>query len=205
VPAELAQRERQEICDLFEQLGPDAPTLCAGWQTADLAAHLVIRERRPDSGPGIVWAPLAGYTAKVLQKVRDGTPWPDLVATVRRGPPRLLRPFDGPMNTIELYIHREDILRAQPDGQPGELSPELADTLWERLGPGGLAKQVPATVVLAAPDRTPKERGTGPRVTLNGDPGELTMFVSGRQGAAHVTIDGDPELAQKLREAKLGI
>src|SRR5271167_4939891 len=109
----FAQLERAELCDLLVELGPDAPTLCEGWRTADLAAHLVVRERRPDSGPGIVWAPLAGYTAKVLQKVRDKTPWPDLVATVRRGPPALLRPFDGPMNTIELYIHREDILRAQ--------------------------------------------------------------------------------------------
>ncbi len=63
--AELAQQERQGLCDLFVELGPDAPTLCDGWTASDLAAHLVVRERRPDSGPGLVWPPLAGYTDKV--------------------------------------------------------------------------------------------------------------------------------------------
>ena len=36
------------LCDLFEEVGPDAPTLCGDWTTRDLAAHLVMRERRPD-------------------------------------------------------------------------------------------------------------------------------------------------------------
>src|ERR1019366_2363964 len=93
----IAQRERGTICDLFVELGPDAPTLCEGWTTADLAAHLVARERRPDSGPGLVWPPLAGYTDAVRRSVRDRTVWTDLVDRVRSGPPWLLRPFDGPM------------------------------------------------------------------------------------------------------------
>ena len=37
-------RERLGLCDLLLELGPEAPTLCAGWTTADLAAHLVLRE-----------------------------------------------------------------------------------------------------------------------------------------------------------------
>ena len=89
--APLAQSERGVLCDLFTDLGPEAPTLCAGWTTADLAAHLVARERRPDSGPGLVWPPLAGHTDKVRRSIRDRTPWVELVATVRRGPPVLLR------------------------------------------------------------------------------------------------------------------
>ena len=93
--ASLAQQERKNLCDLLVELGSDAPTLCAGWTTADLAAHLVVRERRPDSGPGLVWPPLAGYTDKVRKAVRDRTPWEKLVETVRRGPPLLLRPFDS--------------------------------------------------------------------------------------------------------------
>ena len=32
-----AQIERQELCDLFESVGPDHPTLCEGWTAADLA------------------------------------------------------------------------------------------------------------------------------------------------------------------------
>jgi uncharacterized protein (TIGR03085 family) len=201
----LAQKERQFLCDLLIELGPDAPTLCEGWRTADLAAHLVARERRPDSGPGLVWPPLAGHTDKVRRSVRDRLGWDALVETVRRGPPWPLRPFDEPMNTVEFFIHIEDVRRAQQGWQPRTLSPELADALWARVGPGGMAKRVPATVVITSPGRPDKTAGSGPRLSLAGDPGELTMFGSGRQGAALVEIQGDAELATQLRAAKLGV
>lgn len=204
-PLSLAQQERKTLCDLFVELGPDAPTLCEGWRTADLAAHLVVRERRPDSGPGLVWPRLAAYTDKVRRAVRDGTPWETLVETVRRGPPVLLRPFDGPMNTIEFFIHVEDVRRAQEGWDPRQISPELADALWRRVGPGGMAKKVGATIVITSPGRAEKQSGTGPRLTLAGDPGELTMFGAGRQGAARVEIAGDAALAAQLRVATLGI
>jgi uncharacterized protein (TIGR03085 family) len=204
-PPTLAQQERQTLCDLFVELGADAPTLCEGWRTADLAAHLVVRERRPDSGPGLVWPPLAEYTEKVRQAARDRTSWDELVATVRRGPPLLLRPFDGPMNTVEYFIHVEDVRRAQDGWEPRDISPELADALWARVGPGGMAKKVGATIVLTSPGRAEKRSGTGPALTLAGDPGELTMFGAGRQGAANVEISGDPALANQLRAAALGV
>ena len=204
-PTTLAQQERQTLCDLLVQLGPEAPTLCSGWVTADLAAHLVVRERRPDSGPGLVWPPLAGHTEKVRRSVRDRTPFEDLVATVRRGPPFLLRPFDGAMNTVEFFIHVEDVRRAQAGWEPRPLSPEMADALWTRVGPGGMAKKVAATVVLASRGRPEKESGAGQRVVVTGDPGELTMFGAGRQGATRVGITGDAGLATQLRAASLGV
>jgi uncharacterized protein (TIGR03085 family) len=201
----LAQQERRNLCDIFVELGPDAPTLCEGWTTADLAAHLVVRERRPDSGPGLVWPRLADYTDKVRTTVRDRTSWDELVATVRRGPPMLLRPFDGAMNTIEFFIHVEDVRRAQVGWEPRPLDPALADALWARVGPGGMAKKVPATIVISSPGREDKERGSGPRLRLAGDPGELTMFGAGRQGATRVEISGDATLAEQLRAASFGI
>ena len=204
-PPSLAQQERKTLCDLFVERGSAAPTLCEGWFTADLAAHLVVRERRPDSGPGLVWPPLAGYTDKVRQAVRDRTPWEKLVETVRRGPRLLLRPFDGPMNTVEFFIHVEDVRRAQDGWEPRQISPELADALWARVGPGGMAKKIPAQIVITSPGRADKERGTGPRLTLAGDPGELIMFGAGRQGAARVEISGDEALAAQLRAASLGV
>jgi uncharacterized protein (TIGR03085 family) len=204
-PTNLAQEERKTLCDLLVERGPAAPTLCKGWLTADLAAHLVVRERRPDSGPGIVWPRLAGYTDKVRIAVRDRTPWEELVETVRRGPPLLLRPFDGPMNTVEFFIHVEDVRRAQDGWEPRPLSPEWADALWARVGPGGMAKKVPATIVITSPGRVEKVRGNGPRLTLAGDPGELSLFGAGRQGAARVEIEGDEALAAQLRAASLGV
>src|SRR5690349_13654553 len=83
----VAKDERNALCDLFTEVGPDAPTLCEGWLTRDLAAHLVLRERRMDAAPGILIKPLAGYT----RRVQDGyaaRPWAGLVDLVRSGPPR---------------------------------------------------------------------------------------------------------------------
>jgi uncharacterized protein (TIGR03085 family) len=203
--ANVAQDERADLCDLLIELGPDAPTVCEGWTTADLAAHLVVRERRPDSGPGLVWPPLADYTERVRRRRRDRTPWEELVATVRSGPPTLLRPFDRAMNTVELFIHIEDVRRAQPGWDPRPLDPGLADEFWKRVGPGGMAKRVPATILLTSPGRTGKEAGTGPRVVVDGDPGEHILFGSGRQGVSRVDVTGDPDLVARLRTASLGI
>ncbi len=203
--SDLAQQERATLCDLFVELGPAAPTLCDGWVTADLAAHLVARERRADSGPGLVWAPLAAHTDKVRRSIRDRIPWDQLIASVRRGPPLLLRPFDAPMNTVEFFIHVEDVRRAQPDWDVRPLSSEMADALWARVGAGGMAKKVSATIELVAQGREPKIKGSGPRLEIRGDPGEQTLFGSGRQSAARVDIDGDPALVAQLRSARLGI
>lgn len=203
--SDLAQQERATICDLFVELGPDAPTLCSGWVTADLAAHLVARERRPDSGPGLVWPPLAAHTDKVRRSIRDRTPWDQLIAAVRRGPPPLLRPFDGPMNTVEFFVHVEDVRRAQPDWDVRAVSKEMADALWARVGAGGMAKKVPATIELVSEGREPKVKGSGPRIEIRGDPGEHILFGAGRQAAARVDIDGDPGLVTQLRSARLGI
>lgn len=201
----LAQEERSTMCDLLLEYGPDAPTLCEGWFAADLAAHLVVRERRPDSGPGLVWPRLADYTEKVRRSERDRVSFEALVEKVRSGPPWLLRPFDGPMNTVEFFIHVEDLRRGREGWQPRVVSPQLDDALWARVGAGGLAKKVPVTIVVTAPGRDAKEAGSGPRLTLAGDPGELIMFGAGRQRAARVQIDGDEGLAAQLRAAKLGV
>lgn len=203
--ADLAQQERRLFGDLLSELGPDAPTLCDGWNGADLAAHIVARERRPDSGPGLVWPPLAGHTDKVRRSIRDNTSWTELLARVRGGPPLLLRPFDGPMNTVEFFIHVEDLRRAQPSWEPRPISRELEDALWARVGPGGMAKRVNATVELASPGRAAKVSGSGPHLVVEGDPGELMLFGSGRQQAARVDITGDEELAGRLRSANLGV
>jgi uncharacterized protein (TIGR03085 family) len=201
----LAQQEREVICNLFVELGPDAPTLCEGWSTSDLAAHLVVRERRPDSGPGIVWPPLAAYTEKVRRAEKARHPWSMLVERVRQGPPRLLRPLDPLMNTVEFFIHVEDVRRAQPAWEPRAISDALADALWARVGSGAMAKRVPATIVVTSPGRSDKVAGTGPRLVLTGDVGELMMFGSGRQRAARVEITGDDALASQLRAATLGV
>ncbi len=200
-----AQRERRVLCDLFEERGPEAATLCEGWTTRDLAAHLVVRERRPDSGPGLVWPPLAGYTDRVRVAARDRMTWPELIDAVRNGPPALLRPLDPAMNTVEYFIHVEDVRRAQPAWEPRSLAPSLSDALWKRAGAASLAKRVGATVELISPGRASKVAGSGPGVTIGGEPGEHILFGAGRQAAARVELTGDADRIEELRSASLGI
>ena len=83
----VAQRERAALVDTLRRVGPDAPTLCEGWKTRDLAAHLMIREYRPDAAPGILIPLLASHTAKVQNKVAEQTGWEELVDKVASGPP----------------------------------------------------------------------------------------------------------------------
>jgi hypothetical protein len=53
--------EREQLCDLLDELGPQAPTLLDPWTTHDLAAHLVLREHDFPAAPGLVvpgaWGP----------------------------------------------------------------------------------------------------------------------------------------------------
>ena len=46
----IAAHERMLLCALAQQLGPDEPTLCAGWTVRDLVAHLLVREGSPAAG-----------------------------------------------------------------------------------------------------------------------------------------------------------
>lgn len=132
-----SRAERVALCDLLEQLGPDAPTLCEGWTTYDLAAHLVARERRPDSGPGLLFKPLAGWTEKVRQQQKDH-PYPQLLHLIRSGPPPwspfgMLPSIDAVANTVEFLVHHEDVRRAQPGWEPRDLEPAFEEVLWQRL------------------------------------------------------------------------
>jgi uncharacterized protein (TIGR03085 family) len=83
----IAQRERAGLVEILRAVGPDAPTLCEGWTTRDLTAHLVVRERRPDALPGLLFGPLASHTARVQKQLTTSTKWEDLVDLFASGPP----------------------------------------------------------------------------------------------------------------------
>ena len=203
----FARDERSCLCDLFERLGPDAPTLCEGWSTRDLAAHLYIREARPDAAAGILLRPLAPRTERV-QAEAAGRPWGELVGAVRSGPPSLLRPVDEAMNTVEYFVHHEDVRRAQPDWEPRQLDPAMEDSLWRRLRTVGrlMFRRAGVTVELAAPGHTPVRVGSGTdTVRVGGAPSELVLFGFGRGAHARVELDGPPDATERLRSAPLGL
>jgi uncharacterized protein (TIGR03085 family) len=204
----VAQRERAALVETMRGLGPDAPTLCEGWTTRDLAAHLVIREYRPDAAPGIIIPFFAGHTAKVQNDVAGRNDWDQLLDKVASGPP-VYSPFkllDRVANIGEMFIHHEDVRRAQPDWTPRELEPALANSLRRSLplmARMTLGK-VPGRVALRIPEgKTVLIAGDGPAVTVTGAPQELLLFSVGRK--AQVEFEGDEAAVAAVRDAPKGL
>ncbi|MEU9385065.1 TIGR03085 family metal-binding protein [Streptomyces sp. NPDC048279] len=208
----FAKRERLLLADLLETAGPEEPTLCEGWVTRDLAAHVVVRERRPDAAGGALLKQLAPRLEKVTAEFA-AKPYEELIQLIRTGPPRFspfqLKQIDEAANTVEFYVHTEDVRRAQPDWSPRELDPVFQDALWSRLERTArlLGRGVPTGLVLRRPDgQTVVAHRGAPVVTVTGEPSELLMFAFGRQNAAKVAVDGDENAIAKLHESKqLGI
>ena len=207
-----ATLERRRFADLLTEVGPDAPTLCDGWTTRDLAAHVVLRERRPDAALGVVISRLSAHTSKVQSKIADGD-WDAVVASVRTGPPRWsptrIQRVDRLVNTTEFFVHLEDVRRARPDWTVRSLPDGLVDDLESALRRSAkmFARKSPAGIVLE-PDGG-RHRITAnddtPAVTVRGPVGELVMWMFGRQEHAQVTYDGADESIDALRRASFGI
>jgi uncharacterized protein (TIGR03085 family) len=191
----LAVRERAALADLLDALGPDAPTCCEGWTTGHLAAHLVVRDRRPDAGPGYaletlpIGRRLHAHSARLEERYRTGTPFAEVVAAVRTGPPRWtpmgLPGLGNLVNAGEYAIHHEDVRRAQPEWEPRDLPRADRDQLWRTATL--FARRVRGGLVLRRTDVPGVEKRIGKSgPTLAGDPMELLLWTSGRRGVARV-------------------
>lgn len=206
---DYARAERRQLADLLHHVGPDQPTVCTGWTTHDLAAHLVVRERRPDAMIGSLVPPLAGHGEHV-RKARLAQPYAELIRELRTPPwwSLLSNPLtDALTNTVEFFIHHEDVRRVTPGFAPRDLDPGEQQAIWKttRLTARLILRKVGFPVLVEATGAGPLAIGEGrPRVTITGEPGELALFVSGRQRVARVEVTGEPDAVQKLTTARLG-
>jgi uncharacterized protein (TIGR03085 family) len=115
-------------------------------------------------------------------------------------------------NTLEFFVHVEDLRRAQPSWSPRELAPEVNDQLRAMLTRGAklLGRKSPCGLVLevtdgiGAPEKIVAKKGE-PSVTLSGPASEIVLFLYGRQDHARVELTGSDELTTALRSAKFGI
>jgi len=208
-----AWSERQLLCDELERLGPDAPTLCEGWATRDLAAHLHVRESRPDVSIGAFVPLLADRLERERGRLAHGD-YAALVSRVRAGAPRwnpMSRPrVDEVANLVEYFVHHEDVRRAQPGWEPRELPEDLQRALWGALRRVArlMFRRSPAGVVLVAPGigrhaaKLPDTHGT---VIVRGAPAELVLFAYGRADHAEVELEGRAVDVVALRGARLGL
>lgn len=207
----LARTERDALCDLALELGPDAPTLSGEWTVKDLVVHLLVRESSP-SAVGIVVPALARLTAweSGLRSRRDP---PELVEQLRQGPPRWsplrLAALDRAMNTLEFFVHHEDLRRAQPTWEPRSPDARAEDALWNaiRMAGKGLVRSAAVGVTLERSDTAERAvlKSAGPAVIVRGLPSELVLFVYGRQPQARVDLDGAAADVAALTGADLGV
>ncbi|HET7899976.1 MAG TPA: TIGR03085 family metal-binding protein [Candidatus Nanopelagicales bacterium] len=188
--APLCRTERADLCDLMLELGPDAPTLSGSWTTRDLAAHLVVRENRPDAAMGLMLPPLRGWLDRVTGST-SRRPFEELVSHVRSGPP-LWSPvrfeaLDVETNTIEFFVHHEDVRRAQETWEPRVLPDSAVDALAQRMPKVGrlLLRRCPVGVVVSPTDGPAAGSATRLRqgeryVTLVGPTAEIVLAKYGR-------------------------
>ncbi|MFI6155572.1 TIGR03085 family metal-binding protein [Kitasatospora sp. NPDC051170] len=207
-----ALAERHRLTELLAAAGPDAPTLCAGWTTRDLAAHLVMRERRFDAAAGIRVGALAGWTRRVQDAYAE-RPYEELLRLFRSGPPVYslfaLPGADEAANTVEYFVHAEDVQRAAATWDPtaaAPVPPGRTEALWRRLpllARFEAAHRTPVRLHLHHPDgRTVTTGPTGtPAVHLTGAPGELILYLYGRGPRTTLTIDGPPDALEALTHA----
>lgn len=202
----FAQRERSRLAELFLEVGPDAPTLNEGWNTFDLAVHLLIRESKPLALPGMFVDALSGMTEKETSKVK-ARPYTEVVNEWAAGPPVWIKPFDAAMNTAEHFIHHEDVRRGGGEVRPRDFSRTVNAQLLalaKRFGSMTLRK-AQAPVILTPPDLPPVTLGDKAGVAQRGDdvvrvsgaPGELLLWVSGRN-AAEIELTGALEALDGL-------
>lgn len=208
----LSRRERTALCDLAIEVGPGAPTECTGWTAKDLVIHLLVRERSPLGGAGIMASPLAGFTRRASERYAQSE-YGALVDRLRSpGGMFAIPAVDRAANTFEYVVHHEDLRRSQPGWEPRQLDPADLDTLWASLtkGLGFFGRKLPGPTVVRRADtgatavgKKGAKDGQGP-VTVTGDVVELILFLFGRSATRGLEFDGSDEAVAALREADLG-
>lgn len=209
----FAAHERQKLCDLFDELGPSASTLLAGWTTHDLAAHLVLRERDLFAAPGLVIpGPYQRFAERRTARLAARHEFRWLVAWIRSGPPPgffRIGWVRSVANLNEFFVHHEDVRRAN-GMDPRALLPEFDAALWgnvrrgsrylgRRLRDAGLEIEWAGTS-----DRLRVRRGE-PTARISGVPGELLLYLFGRQGAARVEVTGPAEAVAAVHRTRFGM
>jgi uncharacterized protein (TIGR03085 family) len=202
------------LVELMRRLGPDAPTACEGWTTAHMAAHLYVRERRLDAGPGVIMGgPFAAHTDRVMASVLRVHTFDDVLARVAAGPPLLWRAMDESVNHFEYFVHHEDVRRvngaAANGGGPRDLPADQEAAIWNRLRRTlrlslRRARGVQVEVV-AENGGCAVVGGSGPTVRVTGPVGDILLFTFNRKDIAQVELTGDAEAVASLREARLGL
>lgn len=206
--ASWAEHERAALVEALTELGPDAPTLCDGWQTKDMAAHVYVRERRPDAALGVLpLGPLSAYTDRVMASTLRTLGYDEIVRRIAHVPAHLrVGPLDALINTVEYFVHTEDVRR--PNAMPArDLPDDFERTMWSRLSKQARLsfRRVDARLTLVPTIGEAVEVGSGEPLEVRGRPSELMLLAFNRKDAAKVDLVGSTSAVDKLQSATLGL
>lgn len=194
---DLRTGPRADLVAALRAARPTDPTLCEGWEARHLAAHVVLRERKPVQ-MALSMARSVDPTGSLADEANDAEGYARLVDQVEEGPSRLSPLEWAPAaNVVEFLVHAQDVRRG--DGLPttqGELPEHLTTAVWRSVRPMATlryrrsAARGGVGLVLVSPlARAVLARGERSAV-LSGTPLELALWVSGRERASLATVEG---------------
>lgn len=211
----LARRERSALVRTLRAVGPDAPTLCEGWTTRDLAAHLVVREGRPDAAAGVLVPALAPRLEELRLREAERS-WEELLDRIDGGAP-WYSPFryaDQVANAAEYLVHHEDVLRTGDVWAERDFDTADLDRIWSLATTVARTalRRVRARVELRTPPGVRLGKGravsTGaalaPVVSVSAAPVEMLLWAFGRD-AVHVDVSGTREGIEAVLAVSRGI
>lgn len=201
-----AQVEQDALTATLQAAGPEQDTLCEGWRTRHLAAHLYLRARKP-------WQ-LLGL---------PGTVGVDELAAECTDPARyqqVIAEFAGPMpwpwratrtgalneltNLVEYVVHHEDVRRAGEQAlPPRSLPPEMTAAIWSKFARTsiGFYLAAPVGVLLMVPGGPRlRARPGGDPVRVVGTPVEQALYAMGRREHARIELRGSTAQVERFTE-----
>ena len=210
----MSRTERAALCNAALEAGEQAPTLCGRWSVKDLVIHLLVRERDPLGAPGILVPQLESLTDRSARRLADQD-FTALVERVRQGPPKwspmALPPLDRAVNTLEYFVHHEDIRRAAPGWEPRELTEREQKAVWKSISVAGKglvrSAGVPVEIRWADDERERSavlRKGDDPAV-VTGPPSEIALFLFGRDQHTSLGFTGPEHHVTSLRSGNLGL
>lgn len=211
----LAWRERTALVEAMRSSGPDAPTLCEGWTTRDLAAHLVVREARIDAAAGVILPVLAAHMEELRLRETE-RPWDELLDRIAGGAPWYspLRYADRVANAAEYLVHHEDVRRAGAEWSGREFDADDLERIWTlgtTVARTSLRKvqarvdiRTPPAVQLAKGGSVSTGAGLAPLVSVTAEPVELLLWAFGRS-AVDVDISGAQRGIDALEAVQRGV
>lgn len=191
--------ERQAFAETLRSVGQDAPTLAGSWTAHDVAAHVVSLDLlggvptfvgRTIVKRGLRVNDVAGRFADrgLRASKRRGFDW--AIEHLEQNPPRLLlRSSIAPIGLFEIFVHHEDVRRADPGAQLRVVPHGLADVLpWLLRYHRRLLQDVRLVVRTPVGDHA---EGTGAVVNIEGPVGEVVLWLAGRREASQAEATCD--------------